>query len=626
MKKQVVTLASVFMTALSFGQSYFTEYFNGPDLTSGNVWTVETPVNNGYEWVYEEYQSNGYAKVSNFSSGNHLTESWLISPAIDLTSAMNPMLSFSNTKRFPGDDIELFISTDYAGDVTTATWDNYTAVAGFDADDASWTMVPSNPIDVSAYAGSTIYFAFKYIGGDQDGSTYQIDNVKLEEDLCAGAIFCDRFDGADLTANNNWQVFGSATSGTLTFSWYHNTSSGASNARISNYVNSTQTNLALESWLVSPAIDLSATTTAFLSFDNAKRFAGDDLVVYLSTDYDGTSDPSANGTWTDITASLNMDSDIDSWYFENSGDFNLEDYIGQSTVYLAFKYIGSASDGSTYQIDNVLVSESPLTPVVAIYNIQNTTDPSGNSPYMDQTVTTTGIVTATYQNGYFIQDDEGPWTGIEVFNSANTPSVGDELLITGKVVEFNTVTQINYVTSFNVISQGNALPNPVVLSTDAASVEEYESVLVRFENVVCTQPVNGFGEWVVSDANGSVIVDDKLYAYGGVQGTIYNITGIKSFGFNEHRILPRSASDIEAVLGMTEEQLNAISIYPNPASDVLTVNGAEGANVTVTDAQGKTVYSSTMSNTVETINVENLESGIYFINFEGNKTMKFIVK
>lgn len=626
MKKQVVTLASVFMTALSFGQSYFTEYFNGPDLTSGNAWTVETPVNNGYEWVYEEYQSNGYAKVSNFSSGNHLTESWLISPAIDLTSAMNPMLSFSNTKRFPGDDIELFISTDYAGDVTTATWDNYTAVAGFDADDASWTMVPSNPIDVSAYAGSTIYFAFKYIGGDQDGSTYQIDNVKLEEDLCAGAIFCDRFDGADLTANNNWQVFGSATSGTLTFSWYHNTSSGASNARISNYVNSTQTNLALESWLVSPAIDLSATTTAFLSFDNAKRFAGDDLVVYLSTDYDGTSDPSANGTWTDITASLNMDSDIDSWYFENSGDFNLEDYIGQSTVYLAFKYIGSASDGSTYQIDNVLVSESPLTPVVAIYNIQNTTDPSGNSPYMDQTVTTTGIVTATYQNGYFIQDDEGPWTGIEVFNSANTPAVGDELLITGKVVEFNTVTQINYVTSFNVISQGNALPNPVVLSTDAASVEEYESVLVRFENVVCTQPVNGFGEWVVSDANGAVIVDDKLYAYGGVQGTIYNITGIKSFGFNEHRILPRVASDIEAVLGMTEEQLNAISIYPNPASDVLTVNGAEGANITVTDAQGKTVYSSTMSNTVETINVENLESGIYFINFEGNKTMKFMVK
>ena len=626
MKKQVVTLASVFMTALSFGQSYFTEYFNGPDLTSGNAWTVETPVNNGYEWVYEEYQSNGYAKVSNFSSGNHLTESWLISPAIDLTSAMNPILSFSNTRRFEGDDIELFISTDYAGDVTTATWDNYTAVAGFDADDASWTMVPSNPIDVSAYAGSTIYFAFKYIGGDQDGSTYQIDNVKLEEDLCAGAIFCDRFDGADLTANNNWQVFGSATSGTLTFSWYHNTSSGASNARISNYVNSTQTNLALESWLVSPAIDLSATTTAFLSFDNAKRFAGDDLVVYLSTDYDGTSDPSANGTWTDITASLNMDSDIDSWYFENSGDFNLEDYIGQSTVYLAFKYIGSASDGSTYQIDNVLVSESPLTPVVAIYNIQNTTDPSGNSPYMDQTVTTTGIVTATYQNGYFIQDDEGPWTGIEVFNSANTPAVGDELLITGKVVEFNTVTQINYVTSFNVISQGNALPNPVVLSTDAASVEEYESVLVRFENVVCTQPVNGFGEWVVSDANGAVIVDDKLYAYGGVQGTIYNITGIKSFGFNEHRILPRVASDIEAVLGMTEEQLNAISIYPNPASDVLTVNGAEGANITVTDAQGKTVYSSTMSNTVETINVENLESGIYFINFEGNKTMKFMVK
>jgi predicted extracellular nuclease len=51
-----------------------------------------------------------------------------------------------------------------------------------------------------------------------------------------------------------------------------------------------------------------------------------------------------------------------------------------------------------------------------IYDIQYTTAPSGDSPFMDQAdVTTEGIVTARFQYGYFIEDPAGgAWNGLWV--------------------------------------------------------------------------------------------------------------------------------------------------------------------------------------------------------------------
>lgn len=265
-----------------------------------------------------------------------------------------------------------------------------------------------------------------------------------------------------------------------------------------------------------------------------------------------------------------------------------------------------------------------------IYEIQSDVDVEGNSNLVDMFVTTAGVVTGIWPGeGFFIQDGSGPWSGIFVFNNTISTNIGDSIRLTGRVVEYFGFTQLSSISFHEIVSSDNDLPPYTTLPANSISQEQYESVLIRLENVVCTNPSAGFGSWDVTDQSGNANIatgNNDIYSFSPTQGTIYNVNGPVFYSFGTYKVLPRSASDIEAVLGMTEEQLNAISIYPNPASDVLTVNGAEGANVTVTDAQGKTVYSSTMSNTVETINVENLESGIYFINFEGNKTMKFIVK
>ena len=60
-----------------------------------------------------------------------------------------------------------------------------------------------------------------------------------------------------------------------------------------------------------------------------------------------------------------------------------------------------------------------------IYDIQNTTDPSGDSPYKDQAdVTTEGIVTAFFSNSYFIEDPAGgSWNGLFEKKAVTIPSV-----------------------------------------------------------------------------------------------------------------------------------------------------------------------------------------------------------
>ena len=55
------------------------------------------------------------------------------------------------------------------------------------------------------------------------------------------------------------------------------------------------------------------------------------------------------------------------------------------------------------------------------YDIQYTTDPSGDSPFINQAVRTSGVVTAieytmTSNDPYvFIQDGDAPWNGLLVY-------------------------------------------------------------------------------------------------------------------------------------------------------------------------------------------------------------------
>ncbi|RLD74052.1 MAG: hypothetical protein DRJ02_01150 [Bacteroidetes bacterium] len=108
-----------------------------------------------------------------------------------------------------------------------------------------------------------------------------------------------------------------------------------------------------EDWLITSSIDMTAYSNMLLRFDHARNYASNSgLFVMVSTDYDGTSDPSTNGTWTDITSLFTFPSG--GWNFIDAGIGDVSAYISPTT-YFAFKYTSTNAAAATWEVDNVRV-------------------------------------------------------------------------------------------------------------------------------------------------------------------------------------------------------------------------------------------------------------------------------
>jgi hypothetical protein len=81
------------------------------------------------------------------------------------------------------------------------------------------------------------------------------------------------------------------------------------------------------------------------------------------------------------------------------------------------------------------------------------------------------------------------------------------------------------------------------------------------------------------------------------------------------------------LVALEQDELSALTIYPNPSNGEINIQGttaAEEVTVTITDAQGRIVYTN-VSNGVamnEQINLENMGSGIYFVRLASNNAQR----
>jgi hypothetical protein len=122
-----------------------------------------------------------YAQVSGFNAGASEINVWLVSPPIDMENTTGEELSFDIQANFDnGTILTAYVSTDFTGDPTTATWNLLDAViptgpsGGFAS---SFTTV--GPINVSCVDG-TMHVGFFYEGSDPDATTrYHITNVRV---------------------------------------------------------------------------------------------------------------------------------------------------------------------------------------------------------------------------------------------------------------------------------------------------------------------------------------------------------------------------------------------------------------------------------------------------------------
>lgn len=139
-------------------------------------WTAQN-VSGDQVWVGSQY---GAKMVGSVYPDYFVNEDWLVSPAIDLTTQVNPSFQVTQVLRYTNasDYYNVLVSTDYTGDVTTATWDTIDVTPV--PDGTSWTAVTSDDFDLSAYQGQTIYIAFKYESDLTIGATWEIEKALVK--------------------------------------------------------------------------------------------------------------------------------------------------------------------------------------------------------------------------------------------------------------------------------------------------------------------------------------------------------------------------------------------------------------------------------------------------------------
>lgn len=110
-----------------------------------------------------------------------------------------------------------------------------------------------------------------------------------------------------------------------------------------------------EDWLISPALNLSATTVPLLSFYSRSAFAGDALKLYVTANFTGDV---TTTTWTELNGVFPA-SGSDVWTL--SENINLSAFK-QAAVRFAFRYTSTASAASRWTIDDISIINSTVPP------------------------------------------------------------------------------------------------------------------------------------------------------------------------------------------------------------------------------------------------------------------------
>ena len=165
-----------------------------PPPTPGNTIFSETFANGQGDFVIEDVlmpeeltyvwaHASQYScmKASAFVNGQaYETESWLVSPAIDLSNTESPTLKFDQAVNYasPNGALSVLVSTDYDETVDEATWIELILSAWPEGN--NWTFVSSSA-DLTQFAGRIINIAFKYTSTNAASATWEVKNIVVED-------------------------------------------------------------------------------------------------------------------------------------------------------------------------------------------------------------------------------------------------------------------------------------------------------------------------------------------------------------------------------------------------------------------------------------------------------------
>lgn len=228
------------------------------------------------------------------------------------------------------------------------------------------------------------------------------------------------------------------------------------------------------------------------------------------------------------------------------------------TYYYAVQTLDSQNQSSwSNEVTAVIPDSSGGGDALTCYEVQGQ---QAESPYLDQEVTVTGIVTVGGDEFYsstapvaVLGDPEGgSWSGLVLYGDEIADLTrGDSVLVTGTVDEYYGLTELTFVTDVQVLSAGHDMPPAVPIETgdiaaSDASAEEYEAVLCIVGDAFVTEVLT-YGEFKIDDGSGDCLADDLGdYSWAPAVGdTVHSATGVVWYTYGEYLLEPRDDDDLD---------------------------------------------------------------------------------
>ncbi len=218
---------------------------------------------------------------------------------------------------------------------------------------------------------------------------------------------------------------------------------------------------------------------------------------------------------------------------------------GEHTLVLELVDMDGESLETRVTANVTFTTDADFSTLMTIPAIQGTADVNAQD---GNVVATQGIVTAKTSFGFYIQSSTEAYSGLYIYSVDNLANVelGDQVVVRGKMTEYNGLTEMGEVTNVVVRSNGNDIFAPIELGLDAVS-EQYESMLIK---VTGTHNGTTLGNaWQIANGENTLYVGKDCFTYTPAEDIEYEIIGVLSFSNIPNYnvgwvILPRSASDI----------------------------------------------------------------------------------
>ncbi|WP_370456359.1 Gldg family protein [Thermococcus sp. GR6] len=210
--------------------------------------------------------------------------------------------------------------------------------------------------------------------------------------------------------------------------------------------------------------------------------------------------------------------------------------------------------------------------------------------YLYSDVLTSGIVTYRDNNGFFIQNGTGPYTGIYVYTGYKSyPNVepGQIVEVYGYAKYYNGLKELSvnptYGEYYTVIGSGT-VPEPTVVSTGEVNQEKWQGVLVKFVDAKITDRYDrGYTKIWIDDGSGEALVFFSSSASSDLQpGAKFKyVTGVVYVYSYTYEILPISYQLYNPAVKITDVEYYAfIKDVPSRVKATVFNSGTNPSNVT----------------------------------------------